>query len=516
MENQIARRQMWWIILAMGAALSMVFVDQTAVPIALPQIQKHLNTSNQNLQWVINAYQLALAAFVIIGGKLSDLYGQRRIFSIGLVCFTLASLSCTFAQSIYDLIASRALQGIGGALMIPTTGVIVLNSIPQQERGRIMGIYVGSAAAFIVLGPLLGGFVTQYLSWRFVFFLNFPIALCAFCITQMKVPRYIILPHKEKIDWYGFSSLAMAMFMLIFAIMQSPGLGLSSPIILSCVAIFVGATLLFIRIEKRTNAPLVDLNAFKCKSYLYAVLCLLVTQVQFMASIFWAIFMQNILDYSPSVAGLLTLPYVLPTLISPRIGGIMYDRYGPRKPVLIGFLGMCFSTLWVGFFAFQYNYLWLLPGLFVFGCSSPLCISASMTTALSSLEKEQHGMASGIANAARQLGSAIGLALCTSIISVIYNHDLHSALLNLGSTFKSIEIDKIHGILKNAKPALNYLNTYSAAEISTIKAFAKQAYTLGFSSAMFTLAIVAAIGFFFALRLPKKPTGSTDIYTQTT
>src|SRR3990167_5036376 len=210
MPNITQSNRKWWILIAMAAALSVVFLDQTAISVILPPIQKDLSTSRVMLQWVINAYLLSLAAIVIFGGKLGDVFGHKRTFLAGISLFFLSSISCAIAPSSIWLVVSRAIQGMGGAFMIPVTGVMLAHAFDESERGRAMGLYVAVASIFLSLGPVLSGLLSHYLSWRWIFWINVPMSLISIFLTIIAVPaRENHRESSKPLDWFGFIAFSI-------------------------------------------------------------------------------------------------------------------------------------------------------------------------------------------------------------------------------------------------------------------------------------------------------------------
>jgi MFS family permease len=218
----------WWICGTMTLSLSMILIDQTVVSVALPTIQRDLDFSQTGLQWVVNAYLLAIAAFVAVGGRLGDMLGNDRIFKLGAIVFVASSVVCGLAGSEPVLLAARAVEGIGAALMIPATGAIVLNAFEPQERGRAMGVYAGVSMIFLALGPLVGGLLTQDITWRAVFWINAPIGIVMLVLTHLAVPPSPRLPD-ARIDWLGLATIVPGLTVLVLALMQSQVWGWGRP-----------------------------------------------------------------------------------------------------------------------------------------------------------------------------------------------------------------------------------------------------------------------------------------------
>lgn len=496
------KNQKWWILVAMAIALSLVFIDQTAVSIALPQIQRDLNTSNQTLHWIINAYLLSLAAVVIFGGKLGDLFGHRYTFLIGTTVFILASLSCTVAESGMWITISRAIQGIGGAFMIPATGTIVINAFSEEERGRAMSIYIGIASIALSVGPLLGGVLTQFLSWRWVFGINLPLVLLSISLTL----KFILKEERAEtisIDWLGFILLAICVTCFILALMEVFDFGWTSPLIWSLFAISFLSAMVFIVVEQRLRHPLVELDIFRNRLFTTTVLMLVIMRATFISFVFWMIFLQDVIGFSPGMVGLLVLPVTLPLILGSHFCGYLGDRFGLRLSISFGAAFVVASMLWVGITSCTHNYVYMLPGFLLLGLATPLVVSNSMITGVAAVEAHQRGVGSGILRASRQLGSSIGLAIIGSVISHVNRMKISSWLSHATGSLAQIHSSQINGILAGTASSRQAVAQLSPQEVNAIHAVAVHAYTFAFSRGMYMAALIAFIGFFLALQIPR-------------
>jgi EmrB/QacA subfamily drug resistance transporter len=418
----------WWVLAAMIAGSSLVFIDQTALPVALLKIQNQLNATQFALQWIINAYLLVLATLIIFGGKLGDLIGQRKTFLYGLLIFSIASCACALGNSSSWLIAWRAVQGVGGAMMIPASSALVITAFLPEERGKAFGILISISSVFLILGPIIGGLLTQYSSWRWVFWINLPVAIVGVGLTLFAVPKVTHLAPRGKLDYWGFIWLTIALFSLVFALMEGINLGWTSPTILVCFLIAVGTLGLFLIVEIKHHNPLIDLQLFtKNRYFAYSNLLLFVVQIVFMsAAVFWVLYFQYTLAVSASIAGLMLLPANICLTFMAPIAGRMIDRSGARFTSCLGAIIVSASCLWIAITAHQHHYFWLLPGLLGFGCSGPLLFASCMSTALSSVLPEKRGVGSGIINGIRQLGSVLGVAILGSIIISVNQRQLQA------------------------------------------------------------------------------------------
>lgn len=497
------KNRKWWILLAMSSSLALVFIDQTALAVALPAIQRELSLSNSLTQWVINAYLLALSAFILLGGKIGDRWGHKRTFLVGVVVFLVGSIGCALADSSSWLITLRALQGIGGAFMMPSTNALVTNAFPDKERGRALGIYVALAAIFLALGPLLGGLLTQLFNWRAVFWINIPVALISIALALSSVPSSI-RTEKLTMDWLGFfiSTLFIGSFVLSF--MEGPNWGWTSLSIISLLSFSLLSLGTFILWETKNSHPFVELNLFRNPTFSILFSILLIIQSVGIVFVFWAIFLQNILHYTPLTAGLLLLPAMLPIIFMAPIGGHLRDHYGPSKPMSWGASLVILSLIWIGVFSHHQRYALLFPGFLGFGIGMPLILSGIMATVMSMVNVEQRGIASALLNCARQLGTSMGLAVLAGLLGSLNKWQLSSILKQSTHPFFSLKEYQIDGLLAQSARAMHAVNHLSIQNLAWLNNTVAKAYTTAFSFIMFVAAFFASITLVLIFRIPQK------------
>lgn len=427
--NDLATKHRWIIVTGCTLAFGMTFIDQTALNVALPSMQQDLHLSSSGLHWVVNAYLLVLAVLLILGGNLGDRIGKKQIFLLGTFLFGLSSLCCALAPNGMALIASRVLQGIGGALMIPNGTAISLSLFPDNMRGRVMGTMMSFMSLFLILGPFVGGALTQYLSWRYVFWLNIPVALSSILITTRFCP--ILAANRErKIDWYGFVMLTASIFFIVFALMQGADDGWVSTEIIGS---FVLGTLLmavFIRHGLQYPHPFVELKLFKSGIFNRAVFIYAGTQFIFMSNVFMPIFMQRVLGFTPMMAGLLSIISMMPIMLLARFAGGLRDRYGPRLPMSIGLVALTTGVIWLAATLHTHNIYIIFPGTFGFALAGPFVFGNANTAALTSVPQHYRSTASGVSACCRQIGATLGMAVIAAVITDVGGTQLSAASMS--------------------------------------------------------------------------------------
>lgn len=495
----------WWILTAMGCALSMIFVDQTAPAMALPQMQHRLNLTSSMLQWVVNAYLLALSTTIVLGGKLADLYGARRMFLSGLVLFALSSALCGLGDNGWWIIMSRVFQGIGGALMIPASSPIILQAFEDGERGRAIGIYVGVSAIFLSLGPLLGGALTHILTWRWVYWINLPIAITGFTLGMAVIPEDFAQHNLQvKIDWWGFLTLAIFLISLVLALMQGVSIGWDSPVITTLFILSFIAFCLFILLESKVANPLINLRVFQEMRFTYAVIILLLLQISGICLVFWAIFLQNVMGMSAWRAGMAILPSTIPVIFMAPLGGRLRDTFGAKVPITLGLLMVSVGALIIAWFASSREYWLLFPGFLLSGSGIPFVIAGCTTTALSAVDRKVQGVSAGLVSGIRQLGTTLGLAIIGSVIANTNKYQLTIFLQQVNGRLHHIHEWQIDGLLARSPSARHLLRQLPPQLALDLHSAAIHAYTVAFSSGMYVAAAVVTIGLWFTYKLPGK------------
>jgi EmrB/QacA subfamily drug resistance transporter len=432
----------WWVLGTMTLALSMILIDQTVVSVALPTIQRELDVSQTGLQWVVNAYLLAIAAFVAVGGRIGDMFGNDRIFKVGAIVFIASSAVCGLAGSEAILLAARAAEGIGAAMMIPATGAIVINAFEPQERGRAMGVYAGVSMIFLAMGPLLGGVLTQDVSWRAVFWINVPIGIVMLVLAHVTVPRSTPIPG-ARIDWFGLFTIVPGLTAVVLALMQSQEWGWGSAKTIGCLAAGGLLLVVFVLGELRIEQPLIQLRLFRSHNFTADGVVLFCVELGLIGlTVFGALWVQNVLGFDPIEAGLSLLPLTIPLLfIAPMIGRV-YDRIGPRAIVTGGCLLVAAALAWDAAQLHRVSYAWLVPAYIAMGVGIGMVMSPTNTDALNAAPPKDRGEASGVIQTLRQIGGSVGLALMGTVVSSV-QQDHIDAFVNANSGVSPAAIERV-------------------------------------------------------------------------
>jgi EmrB/QacA subfamily drug resistance transporter len=407
----------WWVLGTMTGAMSMLMIDQTVVSVALPSIQRDLGVSTAGVQWIVNAYLLALAMLVALGGRLSDLLGRERAFRVGAATFVVASAACGLAGGEAGIVAARALQGAGAALMAPATAAIVVGAFAPHERGRAMGVYSGVSMIFLALGPLVGGVLTAGVSWRAVFFVNLPIGVAMLAVARFTLPRSGSV-RSGSIDAAGVPLLVGGLGALVLGLMQARAWGWESPAVLALLAAALVLLPAFVWWERRTADPLVDLSLLRRGAL--AVDAGVLACVQFAlvgVSVFGAIWVQDVLGFDAMQAGLSLLPLTLTVLVTAPLAGRLYDRVGVRPLLVGGGALVAAALLSMAALLGERSFPLIVPGYVLMGCGLGLIVSPANTDAVSTAPVAQRGQASGVVQTVRQVGGTVGVAVLGAVVS---------------------------------------------------------------------------------------------------
>lgn len=409
-----------WVLLAMILGSSVALLDGTVVNVALPVIGQDFGASVSGLQWTLNGYLLALAALILLGGSLGDRFGRRRMFVIGVVWFGLASVLCGLAISMPMLIAARVLQGIGGALMTPGSLAVLQATFHPEDRGRAIGAWSGLSGIATAIGPFVGGYLIDALSWRYIFLINLPVVALIVPIALRHVPETSDPTSARQLDFAGAAAGALGLSGATFALIEAPGRGAASwPVVVAAV-VGVAALAAFVLIEERSKHPMVPLGIFSSDQFVWANV-VTVTIYGALGSVFFLLVLQlqQVLGYTPLQAGVAALPVtVLMLLLSARAGALS-SRIGPRLPMtagpLISAVGIALMTRIVAGSGYVAT---VLPAVTVFGIGLALTVAPLTATVLAAAESRHAGVASGVNNAVARAAQLLAVAVLPVVAGI--------------------------------------------------------------------------------------------------
>src|SRR6266536_2717010 len=407
----------WWTLLAVTFGLFMIMLDNTVVNVALPSIQRDLEVSVSSLEWVVNAYFLTFAVLMLTGGKLADLFGRRLIFIVGLAIFTASSLACGLAPSGEVLIAARAVQGVGAALMNPATLSIITATFPPRQRGMAMGIWVGVSAVALALGPITGGLLAEDAHWSWIFFINVPIGALAIVAARVVIRETKDTSADQRLDLPGLVTSGGALLALTYALIEANGKGWTSAEILSLFAVAIVGVAAFIALERRQRTPMLDLSLFRNPTFTGANLTMMLVALSMFGVFFFvSLFVQNILGYSPVKAGASFLPMTLCIIFFAPVAGKLSDRLGARW-LMSGGMALVSASLVLFSLLDETSSFWnLFPALLVGGAGMAMAMTPTTAAAMSSVPVDKAGVGSAVLNSMRQVGGSLGIAIMGAIL----------------------------------------------------------------------------------------------------
>ena len=407
----------WLTLAAVSFGLFMIMLDNTVVNVALPSIQRDLGADLSELEWIVTGYALTFASLMLVGGKVADAYGRRLVFIVGIVVFTFASLMCGLASSSEMLIGSRILQGAGAALMNPATLSIIAATFPPRERGTAIGIWAGTSALALAIGPLVGGLITEHIDWSWIFFVNVPVGVLAIAASLFFIDESRDETH-ERLDLPGLITSALGLFALTYGLIEANTYGWTSARIVGAFVLAVVSFVAFIALEKRQRAPMLPLELFRNRTYTGAnLVMLLVALAMFGVFFFVSLYMQNILGYSAVQTGAAFLPLtVLIVLVAP-IAGKASDRFGSRGLITAGMTLLAVQLLLFSQLGPDASFWNLLPAFLIGGVGMALTMTPSAAAATRSVPVDKAGVGSAVLNSARQVGGTMGVAIMGAIVA---------------------------------------------------------------------------------------------------
>jgi EmrB/QacA subfamily drug resistance transporter len=488
-----------WVLLATILASSMAFIDTTALNVALPALQADLNVSGAQLLWIVNAYALFLSSLILVGGSLGDIYGRKRVFMAGIVLFTLSSAACGLAGSANVLIAARAVQGVGGALMVPGSLAILSALFAPERRGRAIGTWSMFSTLTTILGPVLGGWLAGQGLWRVVFFINLPLAAIALFVLATRVPESRNESAPKQLDFMGALLATLGLAGLTYGFIEAPAAGLSDPRILLTLGGGILALVVFVIVESRSDHPMVPLRLFKSRTFSGTNALTLFLYAALSGALFFVpLNLIQVQGYPEAVAGFTMLPFAILLTIISRWAGGWVDRIGARLPLIIGP-----AVAGIGFFLFAFPGLtagpqdyWtsFFPAIFMLGVGMGITVAPLTTAVMGSAPAESSGTASGINNAVARTAGVLAVAILGAVALVSFSSslDARTAYLDLSDS-QGTELHAEASKLADAAPPAD-LSDEAAAGVET-------AVKLAFIDAFHLVAVIAAVMAWFSALL---------------
>ncbi|MFZ0681915.1 MAG: MFS transporter [Candidatus Cybelea sp.] len=406
-----------WVLIAAILGSAMSFIDSTAVNVSLPVLQRELHATSGQTQWVIEGYALFLSALILLGGALGDLYGRRKVFACGVVLFAAASIACALAGSIEMLIAARCIQGIGGALLTPGSLSLISAAYSGEARGRAIGLWSGFSALTSAAGPIIGGWLTQEFSWRYVFMINIPIALVVLAVLH-GVPESRDETADRRIDVVGATLATLGLGLLVYGLIAMNS-GRITAEALGTTIVGIAVLCAFVLFERRTRDPMVRCDLFASRDFSAANIYTFFLYTAIGGSFYFVPFVLiDVHHYSPTEAGAALLPFIFIMVVASRWSGGLVARIGARKPLILGAIISGFGFLAFALPGSDGSY-WttFFPAATILGCGGALFVAPLTTTVMNSVPVEHSGVASGVNNAVARTAGLIGVALLGVVVT---------------------------------------------------------------------------------------------------
>jgi EmrB/QacA subfamily drug resistance transporter len=498
--------QQRWILLASSLGVGLAFLDETAVVTALRAIQHDFSATSAEVEWVMGGYLLALASLMAAAGRLADLYGRRRLFLIGASLFGLGSIAGAAAPNEELLIAARAVQGSGGALLMPLGIANATAALPEDRRGWVIRIISTGATVFLALGPLIGGSLVELAGWRWIFLINIPVIAVIMVIARRTFPETRAATH-ERLDIAGLVLLVGGLVSLVLALLNMQDWGPTAPVTVALLVGGAGLLTAFVRVERDAANPLVSLEMLRIPTVTGSLCALFAIQFAILGlTVYLTLYLQLALGFSPATAGALTLPTVAAAPLLSLFVGRMTDRIGTRALTASSMLLAAAALAAIWLLADQRNVWLLLPAFLAFGIARPVATIAASAGTVGATPRDARGLSSALVTQARQLGAVLGVAVLGLVLTGVEIARRNQLLHGVDASFGHRRREALDGILVGSGRARELLEVLSPAKQHAVREAAATAFVSGFRGAMLVTALLAAAAALASSLLLRPPT----------
>lgn len=509
MTKSISSFQSFWILFSLSVLVFLINVDYTAVNLALVSIAADMEAPLNTVQWVLSAYVLSWGAFVVLAGKMADIYGKRRILLYGVWIFVIASAIIGLSADPYILIAGRVLQGIGGALFVPPIYSLVFMTAPPEKQGFVIGVLGGAAGLGLATGPSFGGLILSYLGWEWIFFVNIPLGLIVIAVILLVVNKEPKLVSENKVDHVGAGLLALGLVSLMIAFNQAEEWGLQSVSFYGLLVFGVVVMFLFARQQRGKAEQMIPFSFFKNKTYLGCVGGVFVFELIFSSFIvLMGLYLQNILDYDAKIAGYIFLSMTLSFGLFSPLGGKLVDMVDGRIPLVGGMLFLCAGLLITLFFNEVSSLTHIVCSFFLVGIGFGLSLSPVNAIMMQAVEEKDVSTAAGIFAMSALVGCTIGVIFASSLLTGLARGFLTNSLMTLDFTLSSEQIDTLFRVISSARYSPEHLAGFSNEILPTIIQLIDGSFLHAMSYVQMVsmvLALLGALGSYYFIRVkPKK------------
>jgi EmrB/QacA subfamily drug resistance transporter len=481
----------WTLVVAILGS-SLAFMDGTIVNVALPAIQKELNATTADAQWVMESYALFLASLLLVGGALGDRFGRRRIFTIGAALFVVSSLACSLSASIVQLIVARGIQGLGAALLVPGSLALISATFPKSERGAAIGTWSAFSGIAAAIGPVIGGFLVEHYSWIWAFLVNVPLGVALLVICVTKVPESLGSNNRGPVDVPGACLATVGLAGVVFALIEAPPRGWTATPVWMAAGIGIGALVLFMRVEVRSAAPMVQLSLFRERNFAGANLLTLLLYAALGGSLFFLpLNLIQVQGYGATSAGAALFPFIAIMFALSRWAGTLVDRFGAKLPLVIGPIVAAIGFVLLAVPSINNNY-WttFFPAICILGLGMSVTVAPLTTTVMNAVGTELAGTASGINNAVSRTAALLAIAVFGIVLTWAFNATLSDELARVRAPTKLVS-DLMSQRAKLAGMVIP--NGYSASTTSGLKYAIGVSFVAGFRWVMLVSAALALL-----------------------
>jgi EmrB/QacA subfamily drug resistance transporter len=495
----------WWVVVTMALTTLLMTIDFNGLTVALPTIGRDLDTSTTGLQWTINAYLLALAAPSVAAGRLADIFGRRKVLLIGTAVFVVGSAASGLAQADWWLIVARIVQGFGAAAFFAASLSIVSNAFPPEQRSKGIGVWAGIGTVGLAIGPLIGGFLTQALSWRWFFFVNIPVAVLAIVLTLLAVRESKDESASPHVDLFGVLTITGGLAALVLAIQQGDTLGWVSVLVIGSLLAALVLLGLFFIVEPRLPEPLIDLGLFANRSYVGANGVAFAQNFGFAALLFFlTLYLQNILHYSPLQAGLVFLAFSAILAVVDSFAGRLAASVGARLPMVVGMALCAVAFLMLVMLSPTSGLSLVIAALLVAGVGQALAYTVSTTGGMQAIPEAKAGAASGILSMIRLVGAVFGVAVTGALFKAMENARLTELLAASGANLDASDRAEIKGLLSGSAAAEAKLSHLAPGAAEQVDRVVREAFVHAFDGAMIMCLAVSLAGMLAAFLVAGK------------
>ncbi|HEX6707211.1 MAG TPA: MFS transporter [Albitalea sp.] len=481
-----------WTLVAAILGSSMAFVDGTVVNVALPALQRELGASASQAQWIIESYSLFLAALLLVGGALGDRLGRRRVFMAGAGLFSAASLACALSGSAGQLIAARAVQGVGAALLVPGSLSLISATFPQSQRGQAIGTWSAFSGITAAVGPVLGGFLIDHFSWHWAFLINVPLGAVLLAICAARVPESRGAAAEGRLDLWGAALATIGLAGIVYAFIEAPAQGWSAPVVMGAALVGVAGLALFVAAEARSPAPMLPLRLLRIRDFAGTNLLTLLLYAALGGGLFYfPLDLIQVQGYGATAAGAAMLPFIAIMFLLSRWAGKLVDTWGPRLPLVAGPLvaALGFALFALPSVGASYG-LGFLPAVCTLGLGMAITVAPLTTTVMNSVGPELAGVASGVNNAVSRAAGLLAIAVFGMLMSAAFDAALAQKLSQL--QLPAGLHDAIEG-QRHRLAAIVVPDGVDQASASAIRQAVGEAFVAGFRRVMLACAALAAL-----------------------